>query len=107
MSETTHKAEPAAAGKRPYEKPELSSITAQEILQQLGPARANYGAAGFTDDDTYLHDLRFSYLWDNSLTFFGGINNVTDEEPYISERAYPVSPVGRYAYLGVSYRRSP
>jgi hypothetical protein len=27
---------------------------------------------------------------------------LTDESPYISEMAYPVSPVGRYFYLGAT-----
>ncbi|MFT4797710.1 MAG: outer membrane receptor protein involved in Fe transport [Candidatus Azotimanducaceae bacterium] len=70
---------------------------------EIETAFANFGADGFTDDDTYIHDIRATYLWD-SITFFGGLNNVTDEEPYSTERAYPVSPVGRYAYLGLTYR---
>lgn len=71
---------------------------------EIETALANYGEAAFTEDDTYIHDIRGSYVYDESLTFFGGVNNVTDEEPYSSERAYPVSPLGRYAYLGVTYR---
>jgi len=31
------------------------------------------------------------------------VNNVTDEEPYKSERAYPVSPIGRYFYVGATF----
>lgn len=71
---------------------------------EIETALTNFGESAFTDDETYIHDLRGSYIWDESLTFFGGVNNVTDEEPYSSERAYPVSPIGRYAYLGLTYR---
>jgi outer membrane receptor protein involved in Fe transport len=71
---------------------------------EIETALANYGEAAFTDDDTYIHDIRGSYAWDETLTFFGGVNNITDEEPFSSERAYPVSPVGRYAYLGLTYK---
>ena len=70
---------------------------------EIETALANYGEAAFTDDDTYIHDIRGSYVWDDNLTFFGGVNNITDEEPYSSERAYPVSPLGRYGYLGLTY----
>ena len=66
---------------------------------EIETAFANFGDAAFTDDDTYIHDLRATYAKD-SWTFFGGINNVTDEEPYSTELAYPVSPVGRYGYVG-------
>lgn len=68
---------------------------------EIETAFANYGPAAFTDDNTYIHDLRATYAMDEWM-FFGGINNVTDEEPYSTERAYPVSPVGRYGYVGVT-----
>ena len=70
---------------------------------EVETAFANYGAAAFTDNSTFIHDVRASYDWDN-LTFFGGISNVTDETAFITERAYPVSPVGRYGFLGLSYK---
>ena len=82
----------------------LSQQTTYEDGVEIETALTNYGESAFTDDDTYIHDLRGSYVFDENLTFFGGINNVTDEEPYSSERAYPVSPLGRYGYLGLTYR---
>lgn len=74
---------------------------------EIETVRANYGSKGFTDNSTYIHDFRASWVWNESMIFFGGVNNVTDEEPYSTERAYPVSPVGRYAYLGINYQVSP
>ena len=50
---------------------------------EIETALTNYGESAFTDDDTYIHDLRGSYVFDENLTFFGGINNVTDEEPIL------------------------
>jgi outer membrane receptor protein involved in Fe transport len=35
---------------------------------------------------------------------YGGINNLTDEEPYLSSSAYPVSGIGRTLFLGVTAR---
>ena len=50
-----------------------------------------------------IHDIRGAWAMD-AITVFGGVTNFTDEKPYITERAYPVSAVGRYAYVGLSYR---
>ncbi|MBO6703916.1 MAG: TonB-dependent receptor [Pseudomonadales bacterium] len=71
---------------------------------EIETAFANYGDAAFTDSSTFIHDVRVSYLWNEAFSFFGGMTNVTDEEPFVTERAYPASPVGRYAFLGVNYR---
>ncbi|MEM7099571.1 MAG: TonB-dependent receptor [Pseudomonadota bacterium] len=87
------------------------SWTTQYLSQQLltyedgaeiETAAANFGPSAFTDSSTYIHDFRASYTQDQ-YSVYGGVNNVTDEEPFITERAYPVSPIGRYYYLGVTY----
>jgi hypothetical protein len=70
---------------------------------EIETALANFGAAAFTDNSTYVHDVRASYQWDD-FTFYGGVSNVTDTQPFLTERAYPVSAVGRYGFLGLSYR---
>ena len=31
---------------------------------------------------------------------YGGVNNISDELPYITEQAFPVSPRGRFIFLG-------
>ena len=68
---------------------------------EIDTAAANFGPSGFTDSRTFIHDFRGSFTQAN-YAVYGGVNNVTDEEPFISERAYPVSPIGRYYYLGFS-----
>ena len=70
---------------------------------EIETALTNYGPSAFTDNATYIHDLRGTYQKDD-FTFYGGVSNVTDVQPYSTERAYPVSPVGRYGYLGLTYR---
>jgi outer membrane receptor protein involved in Fe transport len=54
-------------------------------------------------DEFYSHDV--SFQWDVNQTFqlYGGVNNLTDEEPNLQEGAWPVSPVGRYFFLGLTY----
>ncbi|MFK7912761.1 MAG: TonB-dependent receptor, partial [Pseudomonadales bacterium] len=68
---------------------------------EIETADASFGSSAFTDSSTFIHDFRGSYAAER-YTVFGGVNNVTDEEPFVSERAYPVSPIGRYYYLGVT-----
>lgn len=64
---------------------------------------ALYGEAGIADE-TFIHDFSASLtLMDDQLNIYGGVNNVTDEKPFFTERAYPVSPVGRYFYLGAKW----
>jgi hypothetical protein len=33
---------------------------------------------------------------------YGGINNFTDQQPDRGQIAYPVSPMGRFFYLGLN-----
>ena len=61
-----------------------------------------YGPAGIADE-TYIHDISIS--WDVSDTYriYGGVNNVGDETPFLTEFAFLVSPIGRFFFLGVNY----
>ncbi len=61
-----------------------------------------YGPAGFSDDH-WQHDLSASWEFSDTLRFYGGINNLTDEIPFLTETAYPVNPRGRYVFVGVNY----
>lgn len=70
---------------------------------EIETAMQNFGPAAFTDE-FYTHNLNGSYLFSDQMTVFGGINNVTDEQPFRTEYAYPVSPVGRAFYLGLNYQ---
>lgn len=62
------------------------------------------GDAGFFDD-VYIFDANASYEWNESTTFYGGINNIADEEPFSTQTAWPVGPRGRFFFLGVTYRQ--
>ena len=53
--------------------------------------------------DTWIHDLNATYLWSDQLTVFGGINNLTQEVPFITTNAFPASPRGRMMFLGANY----
>jgi len=64
---------------------------------------AQFGPAGLVDE-TWLHNLGAGYRFpDMGLEVFGGINNLSDVKPFVTERAYPASPIGRSFFLGVRW----
>ena len=69
---------------------------------EIEDAALTFGPAGFSDD-VWIHDLNASYEWSDNIRLFGGVNNLTDEKPFITEQAYPVNPRGRYFFMGVNW----
>lgn len=61
----------------------------------------NFGPTGI-QSDTFIHNLSASYKLNDNISLYGGINNIADKEPFITEQAYPVSPRGRFAFFGVN-----
>ena len=61
------------------------------------------GPAGFIDD-VFIHDASFDLEVNDQFNLYGGVNNFTNVEPYPTNSAYPVSPYGRYFFLGVRVR---
>ena len=60
-------------------------------------------AGGGFFGSTLIHDINVSYQLEEGLAVFGGINNLTDEEPFATQTAWPVGPRGRTLFLGVNY----
>lgn len=69
---------------------------------EIETATQLYGEGNGIGDETFIHDLNFSYDFSETVSFYGGINNVTNEKPYITESAIPVSARGRSYFMGVS-----
>lgn len=64
---------------------------------------AQFGPAGLTGE-TWMHNISASYeIADMGLQVFGGINNLSDVKPFITERAYPASPIGRSFFIGARW----
>ena len=61
-----------------------------------------YGPAGIADE-VFIHDLNMSYEFSDRIQVYGGVNNVTDRKPFVTEQAYPVSPVGRRFFAGARF----
>jgi iron complex outermembrane receptor protein len=70
---------------------------------EIETAMQNFGPAAFTSE-FFSHDLSASYYLNDQMKVYGGINNVTNEKPFVTEYAYPVSPVGRAFYMGLNYQ---
>lgn len=56
----------------------------------------------FNHDARSTHDLQVRYQLRDSVSVYGGVNNLTDEQPSRGTIDYPVSPLGRYFYMGVN-----
>ena len=62
-----------------------------------------FGPAG-TAPEYFVHDVSFSIDATERFTFYGGVNNLTDKAPFANRVSYPVSPVGRFFFVGARAR---
>jgi len=69
---------------------------------EVETAETLYGPSVF-QDATWVHDISASYLLNDELMVYGGIKNVTEEKPFITELAFPASPRGRFFFLGIDW----
>ena len=51
------------------------------------------------NDEIWTHDASLSWDYSDDSTIIFGVNNLTDEEPFVSAVATPVSAYGRYYFL--------
>ncbi|MFN3538333.1 MAG: TonB-dependent receptor domain-containing protein, partial [Brevundimonas sp.] len=61
---------------------------------------ALFGEAGWAPE-MYIHNFNASYRLSDAVRFYGGVNNIFDEFPYVTERAWPTGPRGRFFFVGV------
>ena len=52
-------------------------------------------------DARFTHDMQLRWDTKEGIGIYAGVNNMFDQKPDIGLSAYPVSPVGRFFYLGV------
>lgn len=67
---------------------------------QIESIESEFGDAGFAKA-TWIHDLSARFEWNEGFEIYGGINNLTNELPFLASSAYPVSGVGRFYFLGI------
>lgn len=96
-----------------------------DLTWQRGPLSLNYGFSFFDEtlrysrevmrsnpdmvepryryfDAKFTHDLQGRWDFANGVSFYAGVNNFLDQEPDIGANTYPVSPLGRYWYVGIA-----
>lgn len=80
-----------------YVGEQLLSGAELETYETIFGAAAEQGA-------TYNHNLSGRYEFGEGSSLILGVNNVTGEKPYVTERAFPVSPRGRYLFMGLNLK---
>jgi len=57
-------------------------------------------------DDLWVHDLSASFAFGDEQEYvvYGGVNNLTDEDPFDTQPSFPTGALGRYFYLGATVR---
>ena len=70
---------------------------------EVETADVQFGPAGFSDN-VRIHDISLRYTVNDDFVLYGGINNLDDEEPFITETGWPVNPEGRTFFFGVNYK---
>jgi outer membrane receptor protein involved in Fe transport len=77
--------------------------TAVASVIQIERIETEFGPEGFAPE-YWIHNIAFNLDATDQITLYGGVNNLTDEEPYLSSSAYPVSGIGRSFFLGITGR---
>lgn len=81
----------------------LDSMALRAVeIESVGPTGNDlYSPENGLADETFIHDISFNYEVNDMFNVYGGVNNVFNEKPFVTEQAYPVSPVGTLFFLGV------
>ncbi|WP_082447959.1 MULTISPECIES: TonB-dependent receptor plug domain-containing protein [unclassified Sphingomonas] len=62
----------------------------------------------FRYNELWQHDLQAEVAAGDDFSFYGGVNNLADQKPDIGfETNVPISPVGRFFYVGAKLRYGP
>ncbi|MEO0423260.1 MAG: TonB-dependent receptor [Pseudomonadota bacterium] len=70
---------------------------------EVETAESLYGPDIFRDP-VWIHDLSAAWNASESIRVYGGVRNIFDEDPFITQAAFPVSPRGRFVFLGLDYQ---
>ena len=55
-------------------------------------------------DEFWIHDINARYQFNDDVLIYGGIKNLSDENPFITNNAYPASPRGTFFFVGVNWQ---
>ena len=82
-----------------------SQVQDEQLLRfvEIDTAETLYGNSVF-QDTFWQHDIAATYSYGDNLRFYGGIKNITEETPFITDFGFPASPRGRFFYVGFNYQ---
>lgn len=78
------------------------ALRAVEIESVGNTGADTFSFANGIADEVFIHDISFSWEANDMFEIYGGVNNVFNRKPFVTEQAYPVSPVGTLFFLGAS-----
>jgi outer membrane receptor protein involved in Fe transport len=81
---------------------DAQGLRAVEIETVGNTGTDTYSFANGLSGDVYIHDISFTFDATDNVDIYGGVNNVFNRKPFVTEQAFPVSPVGTLFYLGAS-----
>lgn len=70
---------------------------------EIETAPTLFGPAGIAGN-SFIHDISFRIDLNDRFQIYGGVNNLGDKQPFLTENAFPVSPIGRLFFLGANAR---
>ena len=72
-------------------------------IEEVGNTGADtFSVANGISSDVMIHDIAFTWEATDQVDIYGGVNNVFDRTPFVTEQAFPVSPVGTLFFLGAT-----
>ena len=72
-------------------------------IETVGDTGADtYSRANGLTNEAWIHDISFTWEATDMIDIYGGVNNVFNRKPFVTEQAYPVSPVGTLFFLGAT-----
>ncbi|WP_337660932.1 TonB-dependent receptor domain-containing protein [Erythrobacter sp. Alg231-14] len=72
-------------------------------IESVGNTGADtFSTANGLSSDVMIHNISFSFEATQNIDIYGGVNNVFGRDPFVTEQAFPVSPVGTLFFLGAT-----
>lgn len=75
-------------------------LRAVEIEEVGDTGDSTFSTANGLSSDAFIHNISFNFEATEMLEVYGGVNNIFDRQPFVTEQAFPVSPVGTLFFLG-------
>ena len=75
-------------------------LRAVEIEEVGDTGDDTFSTANGLSSDAFIHNVSFNFEATDMLEVYGGVNNIFDRQPFVTEQAFPVSPVGTLFFLG-------